>query len=70
MTLWVEVSHSKSGTTLGDHRHCGRRNITDLMFHVTLQDHVMKGFRNLWQGEANLSTLPNLVAIGIMVVDI
>ena len=40
------------------------------MFHVTLQDHVMKGFRNLWKEEANLLTLPNLEAIGIMVVDI
>ena len=41
-TLCVEASHSKSHLAkFGGHRSFGSRDITDL-FHVTLQDHVIK----------------------------
>ena len=50
----------------------GSRYTTDIIFHVALQDHVIKG---LWQFMERIfpfyiPTLLNLVATGIAVVDI
>ena len=50
----------------GDHRHCCSRDIADLMFHVTLQDHVIKLLCDFIERNTSLyiTSLPNLVAIG------
>ena len=56
----------------GDHRPSGSRDITDLVFHVTLQDHVIKGPCDFMDRSSSLyiPTLPSLVTINIVVVDI
>ena len=55
-----------------DHKLCNSRDITDLIFHVTLYHHVIKEPCDLMEGNSSLykPTLPSLVAIGIVVVDI
>ena len=55
----------------GGHRHCCSRDITGLMLHVTLQNHVIKGLYEFMEGSFSLyiSTLPNLVATGTVLVD-
>ena len=56
---------------VGDRPYCSR-DITDLIFHVTLHDHAIKGLCELMEGSSSLyiPTLPSLVARGIVVVDI
>ena len=53
------------------HRLCCSRDITGLILHVTLQDHVINGLYEFMEGSFSLyiSTLPNLVATGIVLVD-
>ena len=56
----------------GDHRSCVSRDITNLIIHVTLQEHIIKGPCDFVKGSSSvhISTLPSLVAIGIVLVDI
>ena len=51
---------------------CCSRDIIDLIFHVTLEDHVIKGLCEVMEGSSSLyiPTLPSLVATNIVVVDI
>ena len=35
-----------------------------LVYHVISQDYVIKGYRTLWVEAAQVTILPNLVAIG------
>lgn len=65
MTLWFEVSHSK----FGGHRPC-RVDMTDLIFYVILQDHVIEGLCDFVEGSSSLYilTLSSLVVRGIVVV--
>ena len=70
VTLWVKlliVSHHLS--KYGVHRSCCNRDITDLIFHVTLQYHVIKVLCEFADGNSLLcaSTLTRLLAIGIVV---
>ena len=37
----------------GDHRRCCSRDITDLTFHMTLQDHVIKWSCEFMEGSSN-----------------
>ena len=55
----------------GGHRLSYSRDITGLILHVTLQDHVIKSLYEFMEGSFSLyiSTLPNLVAAGIVLVD-
>ena len=57
---------------LVDHRPGCSRDITDLIFHVTLQDHVIKELCEFMEGSSSLHipTLPSLAATRIMIVDI
>ena len=56
----------------GDHRPSGSRDITGLVFHVTLQDHVIRGPCDFMDRSSSLyiPTLLSLVTINIVVVDI
>ena len=53
------------------HRLSCSRDITGLKLHLTLQDHLIKGLYEFMEGNFSLyiSTLPNLVATGIVLVD-
>ena len=54
------------------HNHSGSEVIRNLVFHVILQDHVVKGSCD-FMGESpswQVTTLQNLVTIGIVVVEI
>lgn len=71
MTLLKEACQNKSQPVkFGGHRRCGSRDITDLVFDVTFEDRGDE--RNLIEGSYSLhiSTLPKLVAIGILVLHI
>ena len=48
------------------------RDITDPTYHVTSQDHVIEGSRNFVSETSSLyvTTLPSLVTIGIVVVEV
>ena len=61
---------SKHLTKFGSHRTCCSRDTRELIFHVTLEDHLIKGFHDLMEESSSLSipTLPRLIAIGIVVV--
>lgn len=62
--MWVEASHNV--TTLPS----PMVDITNLVFHVTLQEHVIKVLCEFMEGSSLLYTLPNLVAACIASVDI
>ena len=42
------------------HRSCGSRGKTDLTFHVTLQDHLIKGPRDFMEGSSSLLSTVSL----------
>ena len=73
VTLWVESSHNKATfTTFSGHRPCCKRHIADLLFHATLQNHVINrpcGFMKA-RSSFYIPSLPSLVAISIMLVEI
>ena len=54
------------------HRHCGSRDIADLNFHLILQDLLIKGYSDFMEGSSSryIPTLPRLVAVDIVEVDI
>ena len=64
------VSHHLA--KFGGHCPLGSRDITDLIFHVTLQDHVIKEPCDFMGGSSSLyiPNQPSLVVISIVVVDI
>ena len=68
----MEASHSKYLAKFGGHSPCYSRDIIDPVFHVTLQEHVIKGLCEFLKQSSLLyiPTLPSLVGIGIVVVDI
>ena len=54
----------------GSHRYCGSEDKTFQVYHMTSRDHVFKGLGDL-MGRIFLkqvTTLPSLVAIGLVVV--
>lgn len=55
-----------------DYKHCGSRGITNLLFRVTLLDHVINEPFDFFKGSSLLyiPTLLNLVARNIVVVEI
>ena len=58
--------------TFNGQRPCSSRDITYLICHVTLQDHVIKGSCDFMEGSSSLyvTTMLCLVAINIVVVEI
>ena len=70
-TLWFEATHIKS-PSYQVWWPCGSRSITNLVFYVTLQEHVMEGSGDFIEGSSFLyiPSLPSSVAIGIVVVHI
>ena len=52
--------------------HCDIGDTTYSIFHLTLQDHTIKGSRDFMEGSYSLyvTILPDLVAIDFMVVEI
>ena len=74
MTLSVEAPHSTppSLVKFGGNRSCGSRDIADLIFHMSLQNHVTKGHCDFMERGFSLyiPTLTCLVALNIVVVDI
>ena len=73
VTWWVEASHSKLPLAkFGDHRHFCSRDITDLMFQVTLEDRLINGLYEFMEGISSLyvPTPSGLVTTDIAVVDI
>ena len=57
-------------TKLNGHRPCISRDITYLICHVNLQDHMIKGSCDFIEGSSSLyvTTLPGLVGTSIVVV--
>ena len=55
----------------GSHSDCGSRDITYLICQLTLEDHNIKGSSDFIEGSfsLNVTTLPGLVALGIVVVE-
>ena len=73
VTLWVQRSHSKSPPyKFGGLRLFSSRDIENLIFHVALQDLVIKGPFDFMERSSSfyILTLPSVVAIAIVVVDI
>ena len=73
LTLLVEYSHNKSSPCqFGGHRPCGCRDTTDLIFLVTLQEHVVLCSCDLLgrSHSRQVSILPSFMAGGIVVVEI
>ena len=71
MTLYKEapiVTHHLA--KFNGHRPCGSGDIAYLIYHVTLKDHLIKGFCDFMEGSSSLYilTLLRLVAIDIVVV--
>ena len=68
---WKHVIVAHHLAKFDGHRPCGRRNMY-LICHVPLQDHVIKGSCDFMEGHSSLYviTLPNLVAIVAVVVEI
>ena len=54
------------------HSYCGTENITYLICHVILQDHMIKRFSDFMEGSSslNVKTLPGLMAIDIVLAEI
>ena len=51
VTLWLEASHSESPPCqVWCNRPCDRRNVKDLICHVTLQDHMIEGHFDFMEG--------------------
>ena len=69
---WKFLIVSDHFSKFSGHRPCGSRVITHLIFHVILKDHVIKGACQFLKGSSSvyIPTLPSLVALGIVVVDI
>ena len=72
VTLWKEVSISNHLAKFGGLRPCGSKDIADLVFHVTLQNHMINEPCDFMGGSSSLyiPILPSLVAISIVDVDI
>ena len=54
---WKLLIVSHLLTKFGGHRPCGSRGIIDLIFHVTLQDHVIKRPCDFRKGSSSLDIL-------------
>ena len=56
----------------GGHRLCGGSDTTAKIIYKTLQDHMIKGYGDFVEGNSSLyfPTLPKLVAIDIVLIDI
>ena len=68
MALWVAAHPAK----FGGHSHSGSGVIMNLVCHLILQDNMIKGACDCMGGRFSwyVTTLPSLVAIGIVVVEI
>ena len=62
------ASHDHVFKEFGDYRFCCSRDITGLIFHLILREHVIKGLCEFMEGSFTLSitTLPSLMATGIV----
>ena len=73
VTLWAGAYKvSQHHVKFGGHKHIASREINVFVYHVTLQDHVIKplcGFL-VWSTLRYVTTLPSVVAIGSVVVKI
>ena len=69
---WKLLTVSYHLTKFGDNKLCGSGEIMDLVFHVNLQNHAIKGPFGIMEGSSSLynPTLPSSVAISIVVVDV
>ena len=58
-------------SSFNGHRSCDSRDITDLIFHVTLQDHLIKRGRDFMEGSSSLyiPTLSTLVVTSVVIAD-
>ena len=73
VAFWVEPSHTMSPTKqVWWHWRSGSRDVTDIILHVTFQDHVIKSLCDFIEGSSSLciSILLSLVVPGIAVVNI
>ena len=63
---------SQHPAKFGDRRHCGSEDIMVLVCHVILQGHVIKASNDCMgrRSSRQVTILPSLVALGILVVDI
>ena len=53
--MGVRPSWQVKNATFGDHRHCGSDHITYFVCHITLQDHLIKGFCGYIEGSSSLN---------------
>ena len=73
MNSWVEAPHRELPPSMfGGHLSSTSGDIKYLICHVTSQNHVFEGSCNFLSGSFSwyVTTLPSLVAIGIVVVEI
>ena len=66
----MEVSHAKASSChVRGYWLCARGDLKFLICHVTLQSNVIEGSCNFTTGDSlHLTTLPSLVAIGVVIV--
>ena len=70
MLKFLTVSHHL--TKFSSHKPCSSSDTAAKIFYVTLQDHVIKESGNFMEGNSSLyiPTLPTLIAIDIVLMDI
>ena len=70
MTLWKEALYCNYPARFGSHRYCGSGDKMFLIYHMTSCDQLFKGLCDLmgWILLEQVTTLPRLVAIGLVVV--
>ena len=72
MQLYLAPYRMSPTCQFGGHRNCLIGNITGLLCHMDLPDHVIKGSCNFmgWNPSRYVATLPSLVALGTVVAEI
>ena len=75
-TSYLDIFHavitSRHFATFSGHRPCGSSDAAAKIFYVTLQDYVIKGSSDFMEENSSLyiPTLPKLIAINIVLMDI
>ena len=68
MTLVGSLHVSHTPAKFGGHKHHGSGGMKVFVYHVTLQDHMAKGSRNMVRSHSSLvSVLARLVEIGTLI---
>ena len=72
MTLWLRTPQGKLSGKFDGHRRSAGGDIIVFVCHVTLQDRLIKTLFDfiVWSPWKLVTTLPSLVAIGTVVVEI